>query len=71
MKAYIGVKIVQAEPMGLLEFSRTHLRNITIPSGTPEEGYKVVYEDGYTYWSPKGTFERCYREITDAEKDLI
>ena len=26
------------------------------------EGYKVVYADGYTSWSPKDVFEEAYRE---------
>ncbi|MCP3679838.1 MAG: hypothetical protein GY782_06025 [Gammaproteobacteria bacterium] len=34
-------------------------------------GYKVTYEDGYVSWSPKDTFERSYRMITDKEAGLI
>ena len=34
-------------------------------------GYKVRYEDGYTSWSPKEVFERCYRIITNSEIKLI
>ena len=56
MKAYIGTKIVQAEPSESLR-------------GAP--GYTVVYEDGYKSWSPQGVFERCYREITSEEANLI
>jgi hypothetical protein len=26
-------------------------------------GYKVEYEDGYAFWSPKDTFEKAYRRI--------
>jgi hypothetical protein len=55
MKAYIGTKVVQAEPEE--------------KDGNP--GYKVVYEDGYTSWSPIQVFERCYRPVTDAEATLI
>jgi hypothetical protein len=55
MKAYIGTKIVQAKPQE--------------KDGNP--GYKVVYEDGYVSWSPKDTFERCYREVTIAESALV
>ena len=55
MKAYIGTKIVQAQPQE--------------KEGRP--GYQVVYEDGYVSWSPKDVFERCYRLITDAEVVLI
>ena len=62
MKAYIGTKIIQAEPMD-------------DPNPPAEEdplpGYKVVYEDGYESWSPKDVFERCYREVTSEEANLI
>ncbi len=61
MKAYIGTKVVQAEPM--------EDPNSSIDERAP--GYKVVYEDGYESWSPKDVFERCYREVTDAEATLI
>lgn len=55
MDAYIGTKIIQAEPQ--------------VVNG--QEGYKVVYEDGYTSWSPRATFERAYRRVTGAERALI
>ncbi len=64
MKAYIGTKIVQAEPQD----GPPNLE----PGGSPHgPGYKVVYEDGYLSWSPKETFERCYREVTDDEHILV
>ena len=46
MKTYIGTKVIQATP-GLKD---------------GKEGYKVVYEDGYTSWSPKEVFEAAYKE---------
>lgn len=55
MERYIGTKIIIAEPQ----------------EKDGRAGYKVVYEDGYVSWSPKETFERAYRRITDAEIDLI
>ncbi len=63
MKAYIGTKIVQAEP----EERRTQ----TTDGEMVEQGYKVLYEDDYESWSPKEVFERCYREVTDEEAELI
>ena len=45
MKRYIGTKIIQAE--------------FCYKDG--DEGYKVVYPDGYESWSPKGAFEEAYR----------
>lgn len=56
MNAYIGTKIVQAEPQ-------------SSPDGLP--GYKVVYEDGYVSWSPKDVFDRCYRKVTGKEALLV
>ena len=44
MRAYIGTKIVMAEPQ----------------EKEGKEGYKVVYKDGYTSWSPKDVFEEAY-----------
>jgi Protein of unknown function (DUF2829) len=46
MTVYYGTKRINAEPL-------TKDGNV---------GYKVVYEDGYVSWSPRSTFEGCYRE---------
>ena len=37
----------------------------------PKEGYKIMYPDGYTSWSPKVVFENAYRLISDSEISLI
>lgn len=47
MKQYLGAKIVGGEQC--------------IQNG--KDGYKVVYEDGYTSWSPTKAFEEAYRRI--------
>lgn len=62
MKKYIGVKIIEAKPMNRGEYNE--YRGWTIPAGeNPEdEGYLVVYPDGYVSWSPKPQFEEAYRE---------
>jgi len=52
MKNYIGTKIIQAEPSLKAEKSL---------NGKREEGYKVIYEDGYESFSPKDVFEKAYR----------
>ena len=36
-----------------------------------QPGYLVKYQDGYTSWSPKDTFEAANREISDKEMVLI
>lgn len=77
MKIYIGTKIVLAEPIEEHEalFSvegSVRSSAVSIDStGHSRAGYKVIYEDGYVSWSPKDTFERAYREVTKAEKDLV
>ena len=50
MKRYIGTKIIQAFPES----------KGPMPGG--EEGYAVIYEDGYRSWSPKAVFEAAYKE---------
>lgn len=37
----------------------------------PKDGFKVMYPDGYISWSPKYVFEVAYREISEAEKNLV
>ena len=61
MKQYLGVKLISAEPMNKYEFWM-NLKGVDCTEDN-EEGYKVVYEDGYTSWSPKKVFEIAYREI--------
>jgi len=62
MKKYIGIKVVQAEPMNLIEAEERLQRKIK--SGD-EEGYFIVYPDGYESWSPKDVFEKSYHETTN------
>ena len=60
MKHYIGTKLIQAEPMSLLEAQKVLGREIK-PATKEDDGYLVVYEDGYKSWSPKTVFEKAYR----------
>lgn len=46
---YIGTKVIAAKPF--------------VMDGV--EGYAVVYEDGYSSWSPKEAFERAYKRTDD------
>jgi hypothetical protein len=55
MKAYIGCKIILAEPK----------------AKDGQEGYEVVYPDWYVSWSPKDVFETAYRLVQDNEVGLI
>ena len=68
-KSYIGTKIIKAHQMTECEWLKGKGENVA--NREDQHGYCVTYEDGYKSWSPKGTFERAYREITIAEKSLI
>lgn len=62
MKKYIGTKIVEAAPAIKVDGKIYH-PDTMLPVGTEaEQGYKVVYPDGYESWSPKAAFEEAYRE---------
>lgn len=54
MEKYIGTKIIHAEPEYAKPVGELDYRAL---------GYKVVYEDGYTSWSPKDVFEKAYHRI--------
>jgi hypothetical protein len=63
-KAYIGVKMIHATPMTLLDHNLDQGGSID-PDTYPDphvNGYQVCYEDGYISWSPKEPFESAYRE---------
>jgi hypothetical protein len=75
-KIYVGTKVIAAEPMDEITFFNSgfgkKIGEAFWPTDKPgREGYKVRYEDNYISWSPKETFERAYREITRAERDII
>lgn len=73
MKRYIGVKLINAEPMNRLEYN--NLRGWQVPDdeNPADDGYLVEYIDGgkpntheysgYISWSPKDVFERAYRPV--------
>ena len=69
LKNYIGTKMVQAE-RALRVTDQWGKKTVISMEGVPviepfcdvEEGYKVVYRDGYESWSPKEVFEEAYRE---------
>ena len=64
MKQYIGTKIIMAEPAYRVD-GKVFVKANIVPCGYKiEDGYKVVYSDGYESWSPKDVFEAAYR-VTD------
>ena len=57
MQKYIGIKLVSAEPDVISYYA--DLEHVE------EEGYKVVYKDGYESWSPKAVFEEAYLPVVN------
>lgn len=63
MEKYIGVKLIDAEEMTLEKYNSQEGVKEVFPVNKGNEGYKVVYEDGYESWSPKNVFEKAYKKI--------
>lgn len=70
LKTYIGTKKVQAVPAVRIDGNVYVNGEETPKSGNREDGYKVIYEDGYQSWSPKDVFEKAYR-IAETPIDRI
>ena len=65
MKQYIGTKIVSVVPVVRIA-GIIYTYDKPIPrSMNREDGYKVVYPDGYVSFSPKKVFEEAYRPADD------
>lgn len=65
MKQYIGTKIVSAIPAVRID-GVIYTYDKPIPCAmNSENGYKVVYPDGYVSFSPKKVFEEAYRPTDD------
>lgn len=74
MKTYIGTKIVKAEPAKrywmedgrkiIVTRNEIVAQEIVAAATACDDGYKVIYKDGYASWSPKAVFEEAYRETT-------
>lgn len=61
MKKYIGTKEVSATPAWRVD-GVVYPKDGAVPRVmNREDGYKVVYEDGYESWSPKEVFEKAYK----------
>lgn len=65
MKAYIGAKVIKAEPCTRHQFLGA------IVAGPDGPGYRVRYPDGYESWSPAATFEEAYRPLSVHERALV
>ena len=65
LKAFVGTKILLAKPMTNAEWVKGKNQETT-----GEDGYLVIYDNGYRAWSPKDVFETHYRLLTDTEKSV-
>lgn len=70
MPKYIGTKVVQAKPMPLKDAQYVLGREIK-PATDEEDGYLVVYNDGYRSWSPKSVFDAAYRKLGEMDFGLV
>ena len=70
MRAFIGAKIILAEPMDENTFISKYRHKETENRET-RPGYHVLYPDDYHSWSPKDAFESAYREIMGGELRMI
>ena len=60
MKQFTATKTVKATPMTRTDAEKFLGRSITPADPKAEEGYLLLYPDGYYSWSPKEVFERAY-----------
>ena len=63
MEKYLGVKLIEAEPMTRGDYNKFKGWKIPENENPNDEGYIVKYSDDYISWSPREAFEEAYREI--------
>jgi len=63
MKKYLRSNVVMAEPMNLGVYNAYRGWKLPENETGKEEGYHLVYADGYESWCPKAEFEKVSREI--------
>jgi hypothetical protein len=68
MKQFTATKTVKAIPMTRTDAEKFLGRSITPADPKAEEGYLLLYPDGYYSWSPKEVFEKAYRLSSTACK---
>jgi hypothetical protein len=68
MKKYKCIKTVMAEEMSYHKAGKLGLIRDYNEDKVDEEGYRVVYGDGYESWSPKDVFEEGYSNTKETPK---
>lgn len=77
LKQYVGVKVVNAQPMTRKEYNAFRGWQVPENENPSDEGYLVEYVDstvqaelegkanGYVSWSPKAVFENAYNTVAE------
>lgn len=66
MEKYIGTKVIDAEESTRGEYWESVKYPKEVRRGNPEQnGYLVIYPDGYVSWSPKEVFEAVYYKAAE------
>lgn len=63
MRKYIGVKMIEAQPMTRQEYNDYRGWSLPADEDAEDQGYLVCYPDGYVSWSPMKQFKSAYLEI--------
>jgi hypothetical protein len=64
LPTYIGTKIIQGSPLDKKGYCKLRGWQVPADENPDEDGYLVIYPDGYRSWSPKPQFEEAYRLTT-------
>lgn len=59
---YIGTKIIKASFMYRGDFYKAVYGELIDGGNAEDEGFAVMYEDGYISWSPAEPFQKAYRQ---------
>ena len=62
---YLGIKEVHAIELSKEEACKRNLLRLDVCDNNEieEDGYFIVYENGYESWAPKSVFEKAYKAI--------
>lgn len=73
MQKYIGIKLIEAEPITLGDYNKFKGWEIPKDECPLSEGYMVKYSDDYISYSPKDVFEKAYLKVsynTDLKSEI-
>lgn len=63
MKQYVGTRMIHADPMTRGEYNQYRGWQIPENENPEDEGYHIVYSDGYETWIPQKQFDEVYRGV--------